>query len=98
MEILKNIEAIRKEKGVKQAVIGEILGIGQSAYSNYITRSHDIYYGRLSQIANALGVSVVDIVTYPAKYVPANEDCSQCREKNEIIKNLNSYIKLLTKE
>lgn len=68
-DILKNIEAIRKEKNVKQAVIASTLGVSQSAYSNYITRNTDIYYCRLSQIANALGVSVIDIITYPKKYI-----------------------------
>ncbi|MFV0361527.1 MAG: helix-turn-helix domain-containing protein [Suipraeoptans sp.] len=67
--ILENIEAIRKEKGLKQAVVGSILGVSQSAYSNYITRNSDIYYNRLSQIADALGVRVIDIITYPKKYV-----------------------------
>jgi transcriptional regulator with XRE-family HTH domain len=70
--ILKNIEAIRKEKGVKQAVIASALGVSQSAYSNYITRNTDIYYNRLSQIANALNVSVIDIITYPKKYIDSS--------------------------
>ncbi|MBF0649164.1 helix-turn-helix transcriptional regulator [Dysgonomonas sp. GY75] len=69
INILKNIEEIRKEKGLKQAVVGSILGVSQSAYSNYITRNSDIYYNRLSQIADALGVRVIDIITYPKKYV-----------------------------
>ena len=67
--ILKNIEAIRKKKGIKQAVIAEALGVKQPAYSNYITRNSDIYYNRLSQIANIMGISVIDIITYPKEYV-----------------------------
>jgi transcriptional regulator with XRE-family HTH domain len=98
MKILENIESIRKEKGVKQAVIAEALGVKQPAYSNYITRSDDIYYNRLSQIANVLGISVVDIITYPEKYVSETESCEKCREKDDIIKNLNEYIKVLTKK
>jgi transcriptional regulator with XRE-family HTH domain len=98
MKILESIESIRKEKGVKQSVIAEALGVKQPAYSNYITRSDDIYFNRLSQIANVLGVSVVDIITYPEKYVPETDFCSKCREKDDIIKNLNEYIKMLTKK
>ena len=67
--ILENIEAIRKEKGLKQAVVGAILGVSQSGYSNYITRNSDIYYDRLSRIADALDVRVIDIITYPKKYI-----------------------------
>jgi len=67
--ILENIEAIRKEKGLNQAVVAEALGVKQPAYSNYITRNSDIYFNRLSQIADALGVSVIDIITYPDIYI-----------------------------
>jgi len=67
--ILENIEAIRKKEGIKQAVIAEAMGVSQSAYSNYVTRSSDIYYERLSQIANILNVPVIDIITYPKVYV-----------------------------
>ena len=35
---MKNIEAIRKEKRIKQEVIAAELGIKQSSYSSYITR------------------------------------------------------------
>ena len=93
--ILKQIELIRKEKGVKQTVIAERLGIKQNTYSNYINRSGDIPYSRLSQIADKLGVSVIDIITYPVKYVPEVKNCENCQEKNETIKNLNNYIKVL---
>ncbi|NDV96026.1 XRE family transcriptional regulator [Dysgonomonas sp. 521] len=67
--ILENIEAIRKEKGLTQVAIGSILGVSQSGYSNYITRNRDIYYDKLSQIADALNVRVIDIITYPKKYI-----------------------------
>jgi DNA-binding Xre family transcriptional regulator len=70
--ILKNIEAIRKEKGIKQTVIAEQLGIKQNSYSSYITRNEDIKFSLLSRIADKLEVSVVDIITYPEKYVPAS--------------------------
>jgi len=67
--ILENIEIIRKQKGIKQSVMAEKLGINQSAYSNIVTRNTDIPFGRLSQIADILGVSVVDIITYPKRYI-----------------------------
>jgi len=67
--ILKNIENVRREKGKKQAVVAEALGVSQSAYSNYITRNDDIPFKRLSRIADILDVRVIDIITYPKKYV-----------------------------
>ena len=94
--ITKNIEAIRKEKGVKQAVIADLLGVTQSAYSQYMNRNKDIKYLKLVEIANKLEVSVIDVITYPIKYVPETAHCEDCRKKDETIENLNEYIKLIT--
>ena len=78
--VIENIEAIRREKGIKQEVIAQELGVSQAAYSNYVTRNSDIYYRRLSRIANAMGVSVIDVITYPKKFVDVDsiaiESCS----------------------
>ena len=98
MEILKNIEAIRKEKGIKQSVIAESLGVKQPAYSHSIHRSEDIWFGKLLQISNILEVSVIDIIMYPERYVPETEHCNFCKEKDKIIRNLNEYIETLKKE
>lgn len=93
--IIKNIEAIRREKHIKQSVVAEGLGIKQPAYSNYINRESDISYSRILHISNILGVSVVDIITYPEKWAPESSTCKRCKEKDELIKNLNDYILLL---
>jgi len=96
-KILQNIEAIRKKKGIKQVVIAEKLGRKQNTYSQYITRNHDIKFSLLSRIADKLEVPIIDIITYPDKYVPETDSCIKCREKDEIIKNLNEYIKMLNR-
>ena len=92
-----NIETIRRKKGIKQTVIGEMLGVKQNTYSQYMTRSTDIPYSRLSQIADKLGVPVIDIITYPDKYVPETDKCQECVEKDLVIKNLTAYIEVLKK-
>lgn len=38
-KVLKNIELIRTERGIKQEVMGKQLGVTQAAYSNYVNRS-----------------------------------------------------------
>ena len=98
--ILKNIEAIRKEKHIKQEEIAAGLGIKQSSYSSYITRESDITYSRLLQISAILGVSVVDIICWPERYVPASsqQNCDGCTVKDATITNLNKYIELLEKK
>ena len=96
--IFQNIEKVRKEKGLKQAVVGEMLGVQQNTYSQYMTRSTDISFSRLSRIADILDVSVIDIITYPVKYVPIADKCQECTEKDLIIKNLTAYIEVLKRE
>ena len=97
VKILENIEAIRKENGIKQEVLAEILGVKQPAYSNYINRESDITWSRLLQISNAFGMDVIDVITYPVKYGHLVYQCENCKEKDKIIQNLNEYIEVLKK-
>ena len=98
--ILKNIETIRKEKHIKQEEIAAQLGIKQSSYSSYITRESDITYSRMLQISKILGVSVIDLITWPEKYVPilSSQQCDDCVAMEATIMNLNKYIELLEKK
>lgn len=96
--IQEQLEYVRKEKGFTQMYIANKLGITQSAYSNYFTRNVEMRYSLVSQICDAMGMSVVDVITYPDKYVPLDEkpkECSECRKKDRIIENLNNYIEFL---
>lgn len=97
-KILENIEAIRKDKGMNQDVIAKRLGISQSAYSRYFTDRDDLWLSHLLQICDILETPLNDVVTYPEKYVPANQvkhHCEDCCRKDEIIDNLNEYINIL---
>jgi len=97
--ILKNIEAVRKSKCIKQEVLAAELGIKQSSYSSYITRGSDITFSRLEKISEILGVSVIDLIGWPERYVAASSvvDCDSNCEKDATIANLNKYIELLEK-
>jgi len=97
-DILTNIEEIRKNKGLTQTVLAEKLGIGQSAYSNYISRNSDMKFSLLEKIADALQVPVIDIITYPKVYVPNSHICTDCIEKDKTIQNLNEYIEVLKED
>jgi len=96
---LKNIEAVRKSKRIKQEVLAAELGIKQSSYSSYITRGSDITFSRLEKISEILGVSVIDLIGWPERYVAASSvvDCDSNCEKDATIANLNKYIELLEK-
>ena len=96
---MKNIEAVRKSKRIKQEVLAAELGIKQSSYSSYITRGSDITFSRLEKISEILGVSVIDLIGWPERYVAASSvvDCDSNCEKDATIANLNKYIELLEK-
>lgn len=98
--LASNIEAIRKSRHVKQEVIAQALGIKQPAYSSYVTRNEDFKFSFLLKISDILEVSVIDIITYPEKYVPESsvaKSCPDCAEKDLTIKHLNEYIATLSK-
>ena len=97
---MKNIEEIRKDKHIKQEVIAAELGIKQSSYSSYITRGSDITFSRLEKISEILGVSVIDLIGWPERYVSVSSvvDCGSSCEKDVTIANLNKYIELLEKD
>ena len=95
--IRENIKEICKEKGLKQEVIAEKMGITQSSLSQKLTRNDDIKYGFLLKIANILSVDVIDIIKYPVKYVPEEKSCASCQEKEKIIENLNMLLEVFKK-
>lgn len=96
-KLQENIESIRKEKGVKQTLLAEAMGIKQSSYSAYITKTEDIKYSTICKIAEALNVRVIDLITYPDQYEPVDNKahCEDCARKESIIESLNNYIKIL---
>ena len=97
---MKNIEAVRKSKCIKQEVLAAELGIKQSSYSSYITRGSDITFSRLEKISEILGVSVIDLIGWPERYVAVSslEGCVECAGKDATIAHLNKYIELLEKD
>jgi len=95
--IASNIEAIRKKVGVKQEDLAKRLGVSQGTYSGYLTQNQDIKYGLILEIANKLGVPVVDIITYPDEYVIKSDNCIECVKRDKTIENLNEYIEMIKK-
>ncbi len=69
MDILKNIKEIRAEKSINQDVIADALQIDTSAVSNIENGKRELRVSELAKIANCLGVEVLDLFTYPEKYV-----------------------------
>ena len=55
-------------------------------------------FSRVAAIADALGVTLIDLITWPDKYVlktDTEETCAECKQKDEVIENLNLLIRKL---
>ena len=105
-QLLENIQAIRKEKGLSQENVGFAIGKKQPGYALIENGNRGLDYQMLLQIAIELDVSVVDIITYPEKLVSheiseVNEPitvygkCAICAEKEKRILLLEKYIERL---
>jgi transcriptional regulator with XRE-family HTH domain len=68
-KILDNIIKIRKKKGFSQEYLGSKLGMGQSGYGLIEQGERGLQYDILLQIAAAFEMDVIDVITYPQKYV-----------------------------
>lgn len=69
-ELLENIAAMRKDKGLSQDNIADSIGLKQSGYGLIESGERGLDYERLLQIAIALNVSVIDLIAYPEKLKP----------------------------
>ena len=69
MNIKRNIKELRIQKSVNQQEIADALNVDVSVISNIENGKRELKVKVLEIIANVLGVSVVDLITYPKKYV-----------------------------
>lgn len=72
--ILRNIDAIRRNKGYSQEYLASQIGIKQAGFSLIMSGERELKYNTLLQIANALQESVIDIIAYPEKYILSRDN------------------------
>ena len=73
-DILRNIDAIRRNKGYSPEYLASQIGIKQAGLSLIMSGERELKYNTLLQIANALQESVIDIIAYPEKYVLSRDN------------------------
>ena len=98
VNLTENINGIIKKRGYTQDYIASKLNITQGNLSQKIGQNHSIKYSTLYEIANIIGVEVIDIITFPEPYVPESstrKECERCKELDRALKNLNDYIEIL---
>lgn len=71
--IIKNIIKIMNDKGLRQNSISKLTNISESKVSKMLSGSTKISLDNLSEIARALSVREIDIITYPKKYIEKAE-------------------------
>jgi transcriptional regulator with XRE-family HTH domain len=67
--ILVNIRKIREEMQLSQENVAEELGIAQNSYGLIENGKRKLSYDNLAQIAKCFQLNVIDVITYPKKYV-----------------------------
>ena len=69
IKVVQNIIALRKKMGFKQAIIANAIGCDVSNWSKVETGVQSLQIEDLEKIANCLHVRVIDLFTYPDRYV-----------------------------
>ncbi len=67
---IENLRKIRNEKNLTQAAVGNYASISESQMSRIMSGGNNLSIDQLEEIASGLKMSVIDIITYPEKYVP----------------------------
>lgn len=95
ISIQKNIRQILSDRGILQKQVANKLGMSDQAFSNWFTRKSDLTFDQIQRICEAAGISLVDVVTYPVKYIPESEaqpNCEECQKKQKMIDNLTELL------
>lgn len=74
MKVIENIKRIRLEKGIPQKLLADALSVDDSVISNIEKDKRELKVSELEIIAKCLGVEVIDLFTYPQKYVPEGKE------------------------
>lgn len=67
--VLARIKEIRTNKGLSQEYIANQIGLKQSGYNLIENGNNELSVKRLLQIAIAMDVDCVDLMSYPIKYI-----------------------------
>ena len=73
MKIIENIKEIRINKGIPQKALADALSVDNAVISNIENGKRELKVAELENIANCLGVEVIDLFTCPEKYVPSGK-------------------------
>ena len=87
MTIGENIKRVRKEKGLTQKQLAEILGVTQQMIGSYENSDREPKLNSLSKIAKALDVDVWELIEFNS--IDIDENVTSVNDNNK--KTLDSY-------
>lgn len=74
-DVLQNLRKIMADRNITQATLAEYAGTDASQFSRLMNGSLELRVSHLANIAINLGMDIIDLFTYPHKYVkPATSD------------------------
>lgn len=83
--ILERITKIRESQQVSKRALAAKIGLSESAYGRVESGETAMTYKQLANIASSLNMSVIDVITYPEKYVRQSDDARNTNEPIEAI-------------
>lgn len=82
---------IRESFGLSQTDLGERINKSQSAYGKLETGQTEIKISDIDMFSKALGMSIIDVFTYPEKWGPQSPPPNSTYEKNLVEEKNSSY-------
>ena len=70
-QVVERLRKLLNDRGLKQNSLAEFIDRDESSVSKIFNGKAKLGLDQLANIASHLGVSVIDILTYPDKYEPA---------------------------
>ncbi len=67
--VIRNIIQIRNSQGLTKRSMAETLNINEASYGRIESGKIALSYSQLAKIASIFQMSVIDIISYPDKYV-----------------------------
>jgi transcriptional regulator with XRE-family HTH domain len=83
MKLSKNLEIIRRQKGYSQEYVSQMMKLDNAVISNIETGKRKIKWDDIEKYSTIFEMSIVDIITYPDKYVRENTQTNILNEPLE---------------
>lgn len=71
--LISNILKIMRDRNLTQGTIADYMGITSSQFTKVLKKQVKVSIGQLSNLAQNLSMSEIDIITYPDKFVKVQE-------------------------